>query len=220
MKRLLLLFAALALVGCRDNPSPEGYETVEDSSGGDALVKVIVISPDLANEEDLWSFFSVKIKAEAEGYSSAVFLVFTSAKAASLREKYPISVDEMTPRESAFYKKHMVGSYSSSKSYWHVEMHPEGSYEGPFSYWVNGQKTVEGTYKEGKEHGLGTMWHKNGQKRLEGTFKDGEPDGLQTTWHENGQKQAEVTIKDGKELSAKYWNRKGEEVETREEARK
>jgi hypothetical protein len=39
-------------------------------------------------------------------------------------------------------------------------------------------------------------------------------------WHGNGQKKAEVTIKDGKELSAKYWNRKGEEVETREEARK
>jgi len=37
-------------------------------------------------------------------------------------------------------------------------------------------------------------------------------------WHENGQKQAEATYKDGEEVSAKYWNRKGEEVETEEEA--
>ena len=37
-------------------------------------------------------------------------------------------------------------------------------------------------------------------------------------WHENGQKQAEATYKDGEEVSGKYWNSKGEEVETEEEA--
>jgi hypothetical protein len=36
-------------------------------------------------------------------------------------------------------------------------------------------------------------------------------------WHENGQKQYEATDKDG-ELVHKYWNSKGEEVETQEEA--
>ncbi len=44
-------------------------------------------------------------------------------------------------------------------------------------------------------------------------------DGLHTWWHENGQKMAESTRKDGKLLSRKYWNSKGEEVETEEEAR-
>ncbi|MEO1834074.1 MAG: leucine-rich repeat domain-containing protein [Akkermansiaceae bacterium] len=38
-------------------------------------------------------------------------------------------------------------------------------------------------------------------------------------WHENGQKQAEVTWKDGEKVSEKFWNSKGEEVETLEESR-
>ena len=105
MKKLLLLFTGFIIIGCGEHPSPEGYQTVKDSSRGDILSKVIVISPDLANEEDLWSLFSVKLKAEAERYRAAVTLVFTSVEAASLREKYPITVDEMTPHESALYKK-------------------------------------------------------------------------------------------------------------------
>ena len=48
--------------------------------------------------------------------------------------------------------------------------------------------------------------------------KDGKSDGPHTSWHENGQKAAEGTSKDGEEVSGKYWNSKGEEVETREEA--
>jgi antitoxin component YwqK of YwqJK toxin-antitoxin module len=43
-------------------------------------------------------------------------------------------------------------------------------------------------------------------------------DGLYTAWHENGQKQVEGTYKDGKVISEKWWNSKGEEVETAEEA--
>ena len=163
MKKLLLLFTGFIIIGCGEHPSPEGYQTVKDSSRGDILSKVIVISPDLANEEDLWSLFSVKLKAEAERYRAAVILVFTSVEAASLREKYPISVDEMTPHESALYKKHMVGSYESIKSYWQVEMCPEGSYEGPYSFWSNGQKTLEGAYKEG-ELVIEKWWNLKGEE--------------------------------------------------------
>ncbi len=74
--------------------------------------------------------------------------------------------------------------------------------------------------KDGKPNGLMIEWHENGQKAGEGTLKDGEPHGLYLRWHENGQKAAEATLKDGELVSAKYWNRKGEEVETAEEARK
>ena len=63
-------------------------------------------------------------------------------------------------------------------------------------------------------------WRENGQKRLEGTYKDGKQDGPMTAWHENGQKQREGTYKDGELVSPKYWNSKGEEVETEEEAKK
>ena len=72
--------------------------------------------------------------------------------------------------------------------------------------------------KDGKPDGLMIEWHENGQKAGEGTLKDGEPHGLYLRWHENGQKAAEATLKDGELVSAKYWNRKGEEVQTREEA--
>jgi hypothetical protein len=57
-------------------------------------------------------------------------------------------------------------------------------------------------------------WHENGQKRSERTYKDGRPNGPYTDWHENGEREYEATWKDGEEVSAKYWNSKGEEVET------
>ena len=65
-------------------------------------------------------------------------------------------------------------------------------------------------------------WAKNmydsGQVEELGQAKDGKPDGLMTEWHENGQKQAERVWKDDELISEKYWNSKGEEVETQEEA--
>ena len=63
-------------------------------------------------------------------------------------------------------------------------------------------------------------WHQNGQKASEGTSNDGKPEGLFTKWHSNGQKAGERNFKDGEQVSAKYWNSKGEEVETFEETRK
>ena len=60
-------------------------------------------------------------------------------------------------------------------------------------------------------------WYDNRQKRSEETQKDGRKDGLHLRWHENGEKQSEVIWKYAKRVSAKYWNSKGGEVETREE---
>ncbi len=93
----------------------------------------------------------------------------------------------------------------------------------PYSGWAkemydSGQAKGLGQFKDGKQDGLEMRWHENGQKSYEATYKDGELDGLRTRWNENGQKKSETTFKDGKELSAKYWNSKGEEVETEEEA--
>ena len=82
----------------------------------------------------------------------------------------------------------------------------------------NGLKWEELNFKDGKEHGLKTMLYKNGQKGLEANFKDGKPDGLALQWHENGQKQGEGYFKDGVQISVKFWNRKGEPVDTIEEA--
>ena len=93
----------------------------------------------------------------------------------------------------------------------------------PYSGWGkemhdSGQASRLAEIKDGKPDGLMIDWHENGQKMTEGTNKDGEQDGLWTGWHENGQKAAEATFKDGEEVSGKYWNSKGEEVDTEEEA--
>ena len=55
------------------------------------------------------------------------------------------------------------------------------------SYYSNGQKEFEGTYKDGKEDGLETWWYENGQKEFEGTFKDGELI-ESTSWDKYGNK--------------------------------
>jgi len=61
----------------------------------------------------------------------------------------------------------------------------------------------------------------NGNKRIERNYKDGKADGLVVEWHENGQKLFEGNFKDGEEVegSRKYWNSKGEPVDTIEEAK-
>ena len=94
----------------------------------------------------------------------------------------------------------------------------------PYSGWIkkmydSGQVSSAFRAKDGKWDFLMIEWHENGQKMSEGTYtEDGKLDGSVTMWHENGQKGVEGTWKDGKEVSAIYWNGKGEEVETREEA--
>ena len=94
----------------------------------------------------------------------------------------------------------------------------------PFSGWAkvmhdSGQVESLMEFRDGRKVHHRT-WQENGQKKVENTWKDGEPDGLQTFWHENGQKWTEQTYKDGRWVSAKFWNSKGEEVETEEDALK
>ena len=62
--------------------------------------------------------------------------------------------------------------------------------------------------------------YENGQRKHEQPIKDGKLDGLQLSWHENGKKAAEVNYKEGKKVEgfSKYWNSKGEPVDSREEA--
>ena len=64
--------------------------------------------------------------------------------------------------------------------------------------------------------------HPNGQKKGEGNFKDGKKDGLFVEWHENGQKKLEGNYKDNKGIkgSSKFWNNKGEPVDSYKEVYK
>ena len=80
----------------------------------------------------------------------------------------------------------------------------EGSYRdcekyGQFTYWFkNGQKLKEGIYKDGKKDGKWIYWERNGQKKEEGTYKDGEREGLYSSWFEDGQKKEEGNYREGK----------------------
>ena len=60
--------------------------------------------------------------------------------------------------------------------------------------------------------------HPNGQKDYEINYKDGKRDGPSVIWHKNGQKKGEANFKDGILISEKFWNSKGESVDSREEA--
>ncbi len=87
-------------------------------------------------------------------------------------------------------------------------------------WWTNGQKQSEHNFKDGKPDGLDVWWYKNGQKMSEGNWKDGKGHGLSVVWHENGQKKQERNFKDGELISEKWWNSKGEEVDSYKEASK
>ena len=49
-------------------------------------------------------------------------------------------------------------------------------------------------------------------------YKDGKLEGLTMGWHEKGQKLAEANYKDGKLISQKWWDSKGERVDSYKEA--
>ena len=68
------------------------------------------------------------------------------------------------------------------------------------------------TYKE-------IMFYRNGQKSAEGTYKDGKEDGLFTIWYENGQKQSESTLKNGELIDLICWDEDGNECECDEYGR-
>ncbi len=79
----------------------------------------------------------------------------------------------------------------------------------------SGQKRMELTLKNGKLHGLSTIWYDNGQKQKEGAYKDGKEDGQWIFWYDNGQKQKEGAYKDGKrEGRWDFWTKDGEQLQT------
>ena len=84
-----------------------------------------------------------------------------------------------------------------------------GIKSGKWTTWYyNGRKGSEVTYKDGKLDGLWTWWFETGQKKGELTYKDGKK-GLRTGWYKNGQKEREVHYKDGDYDVIRRWNEDG-----------
>jgi len=194
MKKLVLLFAALLVAGC-------GEKSLSDSAIEKALEEAVELDS-LQERNDL--LYQVN---KSEPYSGWVKEMYDSGQ-----------VQVLTQYKDG--KEHgLVTEWHPNGQKKFQSVAKDGKAQGSYTEWhENGNKSSEGTYKDGKPDGLLTFWHENGQKKGEGTFKDGKIDGLFTEWHPNGQKEYEGTHKDGKELSAKYWNSKGEEVDSQEEA--
>jgi antitoxin component YwqK of YwqJK toxin-antitoxin module len=160
-----------------------------------------------------------------------------------------VNSDELEVREGVAYLKNSDSPYTGKYFEFHdngqkksEENYKDGKYDGLTVYWYeNGGKAGEGNFKDGKPDGLTVSWHENGQKKTEINYKDGKYDGpavgwhdngqkegeinfgkqhgLSVLWHKNGQKKAEGNYKDGTPISEKFWNSKGEEVDSVEEAK-
>ena len=137
-----------------------------------------------------------------------------------------VNLDELEDREGVAYLKNSDSPYTGKVFEFHANGqkkgetgYKDGKPDGPMVAWhENGQKKLEASYKDGKYDGFWTMWYEKGQKNSELNFKDGKPDGLTVSWHENGKNRTEINYKDGTVISSKYWNSKGEEVDSLAEA--
>ena len=95
----------------------------------------------------------------------------------------------------------MMASQNDNQTSWYEGIPPQ----------QGGVRAYEGAYKDGKEHGKWTWWHKNGKKKSEGTYKEGDEHGKWTYWYVNGQKKSEGTYKDGLVVSKwTYWYENGQ----------
>ena len=85
-------------------------------------------------------------------------------------------------------------------------------------YYENGQKSWEGSYKDGSPDGKCIKYYENGQKESEWTFKDWpNQDGKATWWYVDGQKQKQGTYKDGLSINTwTFWYENGQKSEQRE----
>ena len=109
------------------------------------------------------------------------------------REEVAYLPDEQTPFTGVADKRYENWQKLSRTNY------KDGRMEGLLTAWFeNGDKEMEGYYKEGKLNGpYISSWYSNGQKEEENNWKDGKLDGLWSVWYENGEKGSEAIYRNG-----------------------
>ena len=88
---------------------------------------------------------------------------------------------------------------------WHVNgqksheiEYENGKYDGRFtSYHDNGREAVEQHYRSGICSGVATGWSRNGRKCYEGQYASGKRQGTWTHWYEDGQLRSREQLKNG-----------------------
>ena len=135
----------LLLGGCGEKSSSEGSEsTGENPTAPSEEVKPVEekeqkVKPEepVAETKPVEPWQEVKDEVKSE-----------EPLAATKPELKGVNENELEERESIFYLKGSDTPYTGK----YYSLHP------------NGQKEVEGHYKDGKTHGPMVFWHKNGQK--------------------------------------------------------
>jgi len=86
----------------------------------------------------------------------------------------------------------------------------DGKQQGGWTYFhENGQRFRTGNYVDGRADGQWVIWREDGSKWSEQTYVNGQLNGVETRWHPNGQKQSEATWQGGKTLSKQEWDERG-----------
>ena len=142
----------------------------------------------------------------------------------SLAKPEGVNNEELETREDIVYLKGSDTPYTGKAFalYENGQKLGETNYKGgkldgvTLEWYKKGQKKRETNYKDGKKDGLSIFWLANGQKGNEGIYKDGITEGIHKMWHENGQMRAEAKFENGIG-STKFWNSKGESVNSFEE---
>ena len=74
----------------------------------------------------------------------------------------------------------------------------DGMLDGTSTSWYpNGEKRSEHTYRQGWLEGLSTTWYANGQKISQGQYHQGKLHGVWISWDERGNQIEEHTYRDG-----------------------
>ena len=192
MKNLLLLLVAFALIGCGENKEASN----EGPDAGKADTEAINSKPDLS-----------------------------ASNGGAPVKKYPeydydklegIDVNDLVFGEEDSVVQTALGPISL--------VYVRGS-DAPYTgqaheLYREGKKEWEGPMKNGAKEGWWVNWDFEGRKVRGLTFKGGIPDGPMVAWHANGQIMSEGRYKNGEPLegSIRFWNSKGEEVDSEDEA--
>lgn len=100
------------------------------------------------------------------------------------------------------------GEPASESNYVH------GKVDGVRTEWhSNGQKSVEAHAVDGVRVGTWMYWYRNGAKSTQRSYENGVLHGTMVDWYMNGQIKSETKYVNGEEVSSRYWDEGGTEIQ-------